>query len=315
MSDSLLVSTKKGLFRIQRNSGGRWSLGSTWFLGDPISMVLAKPGGTIVAAADLGHFGTKMHRSTDGGKSWSESAAPAYPPKPEDADDKDPMRGIDVPWTTKLVWSLESGGEDGELWLGTIPGGLFHSTDDGESWSLVRSLWDEPRRKQWMGGGYDFAGIHSIVVDPNDPKHVTIDLDADRSGPSQRLHAARPGRRPAGSGLTSHQALRRASRAPVDAASQRHLRLRRCGRELARARQCAGLGVRLCRGRTFDVLDHGLPDEPAYDLVYRHGLDIAADGECLAFGSTTGSLWVSQNQGDSWQCVSRHLPPILCVTT
>ena len=25
-----------------------------------------------------------------------------------------------------------------------------------------------------MGGGYDFAGIHSILVDPRDPAHVTV---------------------------------------------------------------------------------------------------------------------------------------------
>jgi hypothetical protein len=66
-------------------------------------------------------------------------------------------------------------------------------------------------------------------------------------------------------------------------------------------------------GPSFAVLGRGLPDEPAYDLVYRHALDVADDGERLAFGSTTGSLWVSEDQGDSWQSVSKHLPPVLCV--
>ncbi|MGI8842156.1 MAG: hypothetical protein ACR2HZ_00535 [Gemmatimonadaceae bacterium] len=33
----------------------------------------------------------------------------------------------------------------------------------------------------------------------------------------------------------------------------------------------------------------------------------------FAFGSTTGSLWVSENQGDSWQTVSEHLPPVYAV--
>ncbi len=32
-------------------------------------------------------------------------------------------------------------------------------------------------------------------------------------------------------------------------------------------------------GGTFDVLDAGLPQRNAYDMVYRHGLDIAADGD------------------------------------
>jgi hypothetical protein len=29
-----------------------------------------------------------------------------------------------------------------------------------------------------------------------------------------------------------------------------------------------------------------------------------------AQGSTTGSLWISGNGGDGWECVSSHLPPI-----
>jgi hypothetical protein len=66
-------------------------------------------------------------------------------------------------------------------------------------------------------------------------------------------------------------------------------------------------------GRTGEVLKNGLPQEHAYDLVYRHALDIDDTGNSLAFGSTTGSLWVSDNQGDSWQCVSSHLPPVYCV--
>ena len=66
-------------------------------------------------------------------------------------------------------------------------------------------------------------------------------------------------------------------------------------------------------GHSFEVLDKGLPKAAAYDLVYRHGLDIAPDGNNLAMGSTTGSLWTSHDQGDSWKTISTHLPPIYCV--
>jgi hypothetical protein len=66
-------------------------------------------------------------------------------------------------------------------------------------------------------------------------------------------------------------------------------------------------------GRSFEVLDRGLPQEHAYDLVLRHALDVDASGEVLAFGSTTGSLWISENGGDDWQAVSHHLPPIYAV--
>jgi hypothetical protein len=57
-------------------------------------------------------------------------------------------------------------------------------------------------------------------------------------------------------------------------------------------------------GRTFQTLVKGLPQEHAYDLVYRHALDVDEAGERLAFGSTTGSVWVSEVAGDSWRTVS-----------
>lgn len=66
-------------------------------------------------------------------------------------------------------------------------------------------------------------------------------------------------------------------------------------------------------GTSFETLDRGLPDEPCYDIVFRHGLEIDSTGDRLAMGSSTGSLWVSENGGDTWECVSKHLPPIYCV--
>ncbi len=66
-------------------------------------------------------------------------------------------------------------------------------------------------------------------------------------------------------------------------------------------------------GKSFEVLRDGLPQEHAYDLVYRHGLDVDGSGERLAFGSTTGSLWISEDGGNHWVCASTHLPPIHCV--
>jgi photosystem II stability/assembly factor-like uncharacterized protein len=66
-------------------------------------------------------------------------------------------------------------------------------------------------------------------------------------------------------------------------------------------------------GRSFETLRRGLPQQHAYDLVYRHGLDVAADGCGLLMGSTTGGLWATQDAGDSWQTVSLNLPPIFAV--
>jgi len=46
-------------------------------------------------------------------------------------------------------------------------------------------------------------------------------------------------------------------------------------------------------------------------VIYRHAL--ANSGDCLAFGSTTGNLYLSEDRGDSWTSVATNLPPIYSV--
>lgn len=69
---------------LQRGSGG-WSVAAVEFPGIPVTATLRDPrDGTLYAALKHGHFGTKLHRSGDNGKTWQEVAAPAFP---EDAGD------------------------------------------------------------------------------------------------------------------------------------------------------------------------------------------------------------------------------------
>ncbi|MBV6320502.1 WD40/YVTN/BNR-like repeat-containing protein [Duganella violaceipulchra] len=169
MSDRAYIGTRKGLFEIYRTHEA-WHIDQQHFLGDPVSMVLSdRRDGTLYAALNLGHFGAKLHRRDAGSDSWVEVAAPAFPTKP--ADSADP-----VEWTVKQIWSLAAGGPDqpGVLWAGTLPGGLFRSNDRGASWKLVDGLWNVPERAQWMGGGYDVPGIHSICVDPRDSRALLV---------------------------------------------------------------------------------------------------------------------------------------------
>lgn len=64
-------------------------------------------------------------------------------------------------------------------------------------------------------------------------------------------------------------------------------------------------------GETWRALRRGLPQEHAYDVVYRHAL-ANMDG-CVAFGSTTGNLYVSEDGGDGFTAVANNLPPIYSV--
>jgi hypothetical protein len=177
MKQALWVATRKGLFALTANEG--WRIGTPAFLGSPVSMVLDDVrDGSVYAALNLGHFGSKLHRSADRGQNWEELGVPSYeglapdPPAADAPPDAAPPR----PPTLKQVWSLEAGGADqpGRLWAGTLPGGLFRSDDGGHGWTLVRSLWDVPERANWFGGGYDWPGIHSVAVDPRDSRHLLV---------------------------------------------------------------------------------------------------------------------------------------------
>lgn len=172
MTQTLLVGTRKGLFDIHRGDTG-WGLARPHFAGEPVTQVLADPhDGAWYAALRLGHFGVKLKRSLDRGGSWQEVATPAFPPKPADG----PFKDDPMPWSADLLWCLEAGPR--RLWAGCMPAGLFYSEDRGDSWQLVESLWERPDRPQWFGGGYDFAGIDSIEIDPRDPRHLTLAISS-----------------------------------------------------------------------------------------------------------------------------------------
>ncbi len=64
-------------------------------------------------------------------------------------------------------------------------------------------------------------------------------------------------------------------------------------------------------GQSFDILRSGLPQENAFDVIYRHAL--GNQGDLLAFGSTTGNLYLSESRGDHWQEAAHNLPPIYSV--
>ena len=367
MSTRCHLATRKGLFTLDRGASG-WSINRASFLGDNCTLVMHDPrSGNLLAALDHGHFGVKMHRSRDEGATWQEVAAPKYPEKPAGYVPKTPpAEGKSPDWTLKLVWALAPGGsrESGVVWCGTLPGGLFRSEDGGDSWELNRTLWDDPRREEWFGGGAEQPGIHSICVDPRDPKHVTIAISCGGvwrtrdggvtwqiGGQGLRAEFMPPERQfdpnvqdahllvqcpanPDVMWVQHHNGIFRSTDAadswseitnvepsvfgfavavhPHDAdttwfvpAVKDEKRYPKDGRVVV-TRTSDG-------GKTFKTLMRGLPQKHAYDLVFRHALDVDETGGRLAFGSTTGSLWLSEDGGDSWQTLSSNLPPIYAV--
>ena len=117
MSDRLLVSTRKGLFTLARTAAG-WGVSGVSFLGENVTLARADPrDGGWYAALNLGHFGVKLKYSPDGGKTWEDRAAPAYP----DGETVPTGDGKSTDAAKlKLIWALEFG-------AATQPGGLLAS--------------------------------------------------------------------------------------------------------------------------------------------------------------------------------------------
>jgi hypothetical protein len=363
LTQRLIVGTRKGVFVLGRRAKD-WRIEKAALLGDPVTIVLGAADGALHASQDLGHFGVKLKRSRDGGETWEDRPAPKYPKKPEGEEDIDPTRRTPVPWDLKRVWALEESPRPGELWCGSIPGALFRSRDGGDSWQIVESLWNHPGRKAWFGGGADFPGIHSVLIDPRDPSVIRIGISCGGlwisrdDGASWQLEgrgmraAYMPPEQALEPGVQDPHRVVQCAAAPDRLWIQHHNGIFRSDdggvtcREIESAqpssfgfavavhpedpdtawfvpgvkdekRYPVDAAVVVTRTRdgakSFDVLRAGLPQSHAYDIVYRHGLDIAEDGATLAFGSTTGNLWVSEDQGDHWRQLSGTLPPIYCV--
>ena len=65
-------------------------------------------------------------------------------------------------------------------------------------------------------------------------------------------------------------------------------------------------------GQSWKALRNGLPQEAAFDIVYRHAL--AAHGDHVVFGTTCGNIFCSNDRGDSWQALNNYLAMVYSVT-
>ena len=364
MAKELFVGTRKGLFVFEQ-SADRWKLCRTGFLGVQVPMLMFDArDNLLLASLNHGHFGAKMQRSDDTGRSWEEVETPKYPPQPDDVPDVvDPMRNVAIPWSLELIWTLERSAT-GTVWCGTIPGGLFRSGDCGQTWQLVRSLWDRPERSHWFGGGYDYPGIHSICLHPSEPHRISLaiscggvwvseDDGVDWRCCSNGMRAAYvPPEQALDPNIQDPHRMVQCASQPDTLWVQHHNGIFRttdsCENwiEVQNVEPSAfGFAVavhphdpntawfapaisdedRYPRdgrfvvtrtvdgGESFETLSAGLPAADAYDLIYRHAMVVDENGSTLAMGSTTGNLWISQDSGESWQCVTTNLPPIFCL--
>jgi hypothetical protein len=170
----LLVATRKGLWTLTADGSRRtWKLAGPRFLGHVVHHAVCDPRDdrTILAAARTGHLGPTIFRSADRGRTWTEAKAPP-------AFAAGSGRSVDHTfWLTPGHVS-----EPGTWYAGTSPQGLFRSTDGGVTWAGVDGFNAHPQRKAWCGGDQDGTPdgpkLHSVIVDPRDPRHLYIAMSS-----------------------------------------------------------------------------------------------------------------------------------------
>ncbi|MGD8321871.1 MAG: exo-alpha-sialidase, partial [Gemmatimonadota bacterium] len=67
-------------------------------------------------------------------------------------------------------------------------------------------------------------------------------------------------------------------------------------------------------GASWEPLTRGLPQSEAYETVLRDALDTdAAEPAGVYFGTRSGKVYASADDGESWALVREGLPPVVCV--
>lgn len=164
-----ILGTRKGIIRISFDRKNLLTLKED-FPGSAFSYAFQDArNSNLWACADHGHWGAKLYILKKGTTEWVEKLAPKYPEGEVLKDGK--------PAVLKYLWVMVAGpkSKPNHLYIGTEPGGLFESTDAGESFSLVTGLWNHPSRlTDWFGGGRDNPGIHSILIDENNPLKISV---------------------------------------------------------------------------------------------------------------------------------------------
>jgi len=351
----LLVGTTKGAFLLRSNAQRtRWELGGPYFHGHAIyAMAYDGRGGRHrIWASTQSYWGTMLRSSDDFGKSWT---------NPQEAAIRFPA---DTGLSLKNIWQISLGRPDEPdvLYCGVEPAALFESRDGGESWAMVRGLFDHPHRPRWTPGNGGLA-LHTILLDPANPQRMYVAIsaggvyrtdDGGRTWTAQNrgiramfvpnkypefgqcvhkiaMHPARPERL----FLQNHWGLYRsddnaenwvdiANGVPSDFGFA--LITHPTNPDWVYAIpvesdqfRCACDGrLRVYRtrngGASWEPLVRGLPQKRAYETVLRDAMAADSfDPPGIYFGTRSGQIFGSRDEGRNWQKVLDGLPSVVCI--
>jgi photosystem II stability/assembly factor-like uncharacterized protein len=175
----VLVGTRKGAF-ILESDGARtkWAVNGPHFPGWEIYHLKGSPAAPdrLWASQTSSWFGQVLQRSDDGGRTWEAVGNEfQYEGTPGTHMWYD---GTPHPWEFKRVWHLEPSRTDPDLvHAGVEDAALFRSTDGGKTWGELAGLRGHGSGPHWQPGAGGMC-LHTILVDPRDPRRMFIAISA-----------------------------------------------------------------------------------------------------------------------------------------
>lgn len=349
----ILLGTRKGAFIAESDAARQsWSLRGPFCETWPMNHVVADPAtGTIYGGGGNEWFGPAVWKSEDLGATWTHSSEglayqagdepikavwslapnggalyagvqPAGLFKSVDQGQswqhveglqKHPTRPDWHPGGAGLILhSLLVHPNDGEkIWVGISAAGVFHTEDGGETW--------EPRnrgtRADFLPEGQNYPEfgqcVHCLVMAPGQPdllyqqNHCGMYRSEDGGKRWDSIEA----------GLPSSFGFP-ASVHPRDPSTLYLVPLNGdiAGRYVPEGK--AAVWRTRDGGNTWEAKREGLPQENAFFGVLRQAMATdPLEPAGVYFGTSTGTLFASADEGDSWRPIAQYLPTISSVET
>ncbi|MCL5055775.1 MAG: glycoside hydrolase [Firmicutes bacterium] len=170
----LLIGTESGLFIGESRDFSEWKLKGHYLTGFSVFCSAVDWRGAsplFYAGGNSSHWGAAIFKSEDQGETWKESKqSPCFL---SDGSSKKITSSVEE------IWQLQLDGTQhpDSLYAGAAPAALFRSDDKGETWNEIKGLSKHETRDLWepCKGG---LCLHSILVDPGNPNHLTVGISA-----------------------------------------------------------------------------------------------------------------------------------------
>jgi hypothetical protein len=245
-----------------------------------------------------------MFRSEDGGATWQEETALNEHP-------------------TRDVWSPGAGGlivhsivldqqQDSRMWVAISAAGVFRSDDNGASW--------QPKNKGIKNIGAKYDSSLPMYPEAGQCVHHLVRAGGDGDRLYAQGHWGTFRSDDGGENWTEITEGLPSDFGMVMAAHPHNpdvaYTLPLVGGEF-RCPPEAKLRVFRTNnaGATWEPMTKGLPQEEAYMGIYREGMAVdRMPTPGVYFGTNTGQLYASKDEGDSWRLITADLPPISSVS-